>query len=204
MARHETGKHSSGGNVQVRVAWIGAIGLIAAVAVGALITAIVRPPQPGQPELPLTSAPSDTTPTAPGNGTATTTELAATTPTQVLTSTLDPTSVPPGLFDGNWINEYPDSKRIRRVEIAREGDQLTVRVFGNGDCGAADCLWGTDTVSTADIEGEAFNFEWEKGTAATKGQIQALDDGRLEIKTQTHFSDNSRRDGGGTFFFKRH
>ena len=196
MARNEINKHSSGGNVQVRVAWIGAIGLIAAAAVGALITAIVRPPQ--------TPAPSATTPTALGDETATTTELAATTPTQVLTSTPDPTSVSPGPFDGNWINEYPDSKRIKRVEIACEGDQLTVRVFGNGDCGAADCLWGTDTVSTADIEGRAFNFEWEKGTAATKGQIQALDDGRLEIKTQTHFSDNSLRDGGGTFFFKRH
>ncbi len=94
-------------------------------------------------------------------------------------------------FTGTWMNENSSTDNITKVEISSGDSYLHVNMWGK--CTPSDCDWGIVTTSMSDADDCELSIIWEFSFAIKKQVIKALQDGRLEVYTHTHFIDDSGR-----------
>ena len=94
-------------------------------------------------------------------------------------------------FYGNWVNEDTNTNSITKIDIQKIGDIIEVHMWGK--CDPTDCDWGIETTNISDAVDGTLNLTWEPGYAIKTQELILLSDGRLEVITFTHFTDNSGR-----------
>lgn len=94
-------------------------------------------------------------------------------------------------FIGQWANVNVNTDSITYVEIKREIDNLNVHMWGQ--CHPYDCDWGSEFTSIEDSEDGALSLIWVESFAKRYQQLSVLQDGRLKVSMQTHFTDTSGR-----------
>jgi len=98
-------------------------------------------------------------------------------------------------YDGNWINDDPNTEGITRLIITNDGQTLNVHGFGR--CTPSDCDWGT---RSGRFNGEPFIILFDFGGGLTH-QLTitfATSDG-----TKLQVVDVGSRSGTNTYFFHR-
>jgi hypothetical protein len=97
-----------------------------------------------------------------------------------------------GMLGGVWANEDVRTGSITRVEIRSRWPGIEVKMWGR--CQPTDCDWGSPSSydRSAAASGQ-MNLVWRPRFAVKNQDLKLLPDGRLEIVTHTHFTDNSRR-----------
>jgi hypothetical protein len=113
---------------------------------------------------------------------------------------------PPGAnvdrFVGLWTNENPQTGGITRVEIQSRLNKLNIQMWGQ--CHPTDCDWGTESTDRSDSDDGTLSITWDSGFDVVTQRLTTPSDGRLQIVSHTHFTDNSERpDYGATEYFTR-
>jgi hypothetical protein len=113
---------------------------------------------------------------------------------------------PPGAnvnrFVGLWANENPQTDGITRVEIQSRLDKLHIQMWGQ--CRPTDCDWGTESTDRSDSDDSTLSITWDEGYKVETQEVTNLSDGRLQVVSHTHFTDDSGRpDYDSTEYFTR-
>jgi hypothetical protein len=113
---------------------------------------------------------------------------------------------PPGAnvdrFVGLWANENPQTEGITRVEITSRLGDLHVQMWGS--CEPTDCNWGTQSTDVSDSDDGTLSITWRPGFKVEAQELTVLSDGRLQVVSHTHFTDDSGRpDYDSTHYFRR-
>jgi len=95
------------------------------------------------------------------------------------------------LFVGSWANEEPVTEGIARIEIYVDSGAIFVHVWGA--CRPTDCDWGEVTTPITNANDGTISLIWDHGFATADQEITLLPDGRLEVVSRVHFTDNSGR-----------
>jgi len=97
-----------------------------------------------------------------------------------------------GALGGVWANENERTSGITRVEIRSRWPGIEVKMWGR--CHPTDCDWGSPySNDRSGVASGQMSLVWRPGFALKNQELKLLPDGRLEIVTHTHFTDNSRR-----------
>jgi hypothetical protein len=97
-----------------------------------------------------------------------------------------------GTLGGIWANENERTSGITRVEIRSRWPGIEVKMWGR--CQPTDCDWGSPySYDRSAVARGEMSLVWRPGFAVKNQELKRLPDGRLEIVTHTHFTDNSRR-----------
>ncbi len=97
-----------------------------------------------------------------------------------------------GPFGGYWKNENPATSGITRIEI--ESKWPVVRIKTWGKCHPVDCEWGMpESYNNSFVANGELRVTWRTGFAHRMQNLTLLPDGRMQVETHTHFTDNSRR-----------
>jgi hypothetical protein len=103
-----------------------------------------------------------------------------------------PVTLPPvtASFAGIWKNTDPNTRGLVEIDIGQTPTGLTVRPWGS--CTPTPCDWGTQFVS---VPSDATNFDiqWDESFAVRSQHYELGSDGRLAVRTMTHFTDASGR-----------
>ncbi|HTQ22055.1 hypothetical protein [Mycobacterium sp.] len=89
-----------------------------------------------------------------------------------------------------WQNVDPKTRGIVQIDIAEVPDGLTIHPWGA--CLPTPCDWGTQLVHVP--RGAAtWDVRWSPSFAVEDQHYTRLPDGRLNVTTHTHFTDDSGR-----------
>ena len=101
-------------------------------------------------------------------------------------------------FVGYWVNEDTNTNSITKVDIQESNNLLEIYMWGK--CHPTDCDWaamnnpeGPATTTVDDANDGVLNIVWYPDFAIETQDLILLSDGRLKVKTFTHFTDNSGR-----------
>jgi hypothetical protein len=105
-------------------------------------------------------------------------------------------------FVGEWTNKVPKTG-ITRVSIGQRLDKAIVRAWGA--CEPTDCDWGNAQTAASSANSGTLQVEWNPGFDITHASLTIGEGNRLEVRTKTHFTDNSGRpDYESVYYFERH
>ena len=62
-----------------------------------------------------------------------------------------------------------------------------------GKCHPTDCDWGTETTDAPSAGDVSIDLVWNSEISIKRQKLRILDDGRLEVLSDTEFTDNSGR-----------
>lgn len=99
--------------------------------------------------------------------------------------------MPAKAFIGVWRNEDPQTRSITRLEIASDGAALKIHMWGK--CHPSDCDWGEISRPYGDLEGGVLLPSWPTSFKVEEQRIVPLANGRLEVRGNLRFTDNSGR-----------
>ena len=115
-----------------------------------------------------------------------------------VTRVVDPAAVEH--FIGTWLNEDPTSMPKAAIRV----DAGTLYVHMWGACVPSYCDWGETTTPVSDAYDNDLSVVWNQSFAITTQSISYLSSGKLAVRSQTHFTDNSgRADYTVVYFFTR-
>jgi hypothetical protein len=129
-------------------------------------------------------------------------------PTEIPPTEIPPTEVPPTptplpRIVGEWVNEDTNTRGITRIKIDYDGNTYSVETWGK--CHPTDCYWNDyDGVSysVSDATDSTITIAWIFDFKETALNIEALPDGRLEVLSHNHYTDNSgRSDRDDVYYF---
>jgi hypothetical protein len=73
-----------------------------------------------------------------------------------------------------------------------------------GQCHPTDCDWGTESTDRSDSDDGTLSITWDEGYKVETQELTTLSDGRLQVVSHTHFTDDSGRpDYDATEYFTR-
>jgi hypothetical protein len=105
-------------------------------------------------------------------------------------------------FSGEWTNHVPRTG-ITRVSIEQRLDKAIVHAWGA--CEPIDCDWGTAQTAVSAANSGTLQVEWNPRFEITHATLTIGEGNRLEVRTKTHFTDNSGRpDYESVYYFERH
>jgi hypothetical protein len=106
-----------------------------------------------------------------------------TTPTPELTQSSN--------FEGNWMNENPDTRSITRVTIRSESTNIFIHMWGK--CHPTDCDWGEEKTEVSDAGDGVLSITWNESFCIRRQELTLVSARRLKVVGYTHFTDNSGR-----------
>jgi hypothetical protein len=93
---------------------------------------------------------------------------------------------------GSWVNQDPATPDITRLSIGVDGSAVSVHAWGK--CDPTDCDWGLTSGNTdAWVSSKQITAIWIQSFAIRNQTLTYLEDGRLLVTTDTHFTDGSKR-----------
>jgi hypothetical protein len=101
---------------------------------------------------------------------------------------------PPPPFFNEWINTDTETGGVRRISIKAVNGETQINMFGA--CSPTDCDWlqaNPVVIFSYDVEAETLNIQWDFGFEVTTQELILLPDGRLQLTSHDHFTDNSGR-----------
>ena len=95
-------------------------------------------------------------------------------------------------LEGKWSNEDPATRGLDTVAVRVQGTTVLVSVWGA--CTPFDCYWGETPADASAWESEGLlRVTWNPWFAVETQTWSLPATSRLEVKTFTHFTDNSGR-----------
>lgn len=113
-----------------------------------------------------------------------------------------PTAEPIGSssFEGDWLNEDPDTRSMTRVAIRSESGKIFVHMWSK--CHPTDCDWGEEKTEVSDASDGVLSITWNRSFDITKQEITLLSSSRLMVATHTQFIDVSPPHHSIDYFIK--
>lgn len=103
-------------------------------------------------------------------------------------------SVPPSFF-GIWVNEDSQTRSITQVNISNNVYPNSIEIWGS--CSPTDCFWNSDPnlkYEITQVVDNSMEIVWTFDFIECVMNFELLSDGRIQINTQNHFTDDSNRD----------
>lgn len=97
-----------------------------------------------------------------------------------------------GSFGGRWQNEDPATSGITRIEIDSKWPIVQIKAWGK--CRPVDCEWGMpESYNNSFVASGELRATWRTNFSHRMQHMTLLPDGRMQVETHTHFTDNSGR-----------
>lgn len=91
-------------------------------------------------------------------------------------------------FISEWENTDPATGGVTRIEIYEHDGKLNVHMWGR--CHPTECDWGQTEAQRLEDEGGVMQVLWTQSFKDETQTLRLLDDGRLEVRSKVHFTDN--------------
>jgi hypothetical protein len=94
-------------------------------------------------------------------------------------------------FVGGWKNQDLSTGGLTRIEVDVVGDDIEIQEWGK--CHPSDCYWGSVSTPVSGADDNSLSLTWSFSFATVQQTLTVLSDGRLQVRSNTHFTDSSGR-----------